>query len=40
MSFCALFAVVFDRTCIAIGLYCLNQHYDWPVELVKETERE
>lgn len=28
------FAVVV-RTCIVIGLYCLKQHYDWPVELLK-----
>lgn len=20
-----------DKTCIVIGLYCLSQHYDWPV---------
>lgn len=25
----------FDRTCVEIGLYCLNQLYDWPVELTK-----
>lgn len=32
---CALLQLYSDRTCIVIGLYCLKQHYDWPVELLK-----
>lgn len=25
-----------ERTCVEIGLYCLNQLYDWPEELGEE----
>lgn len=32
---CALLQLYSDRTCIVIGLYCLKQHYGWPVEMLK-----